>query len=60
MPVLGNCPQAALLLDSVRIRWVSAARSYTGVRVDTIASCLILADGVQELTNVGTGLLVAA
>jgi hypothetical protein len=38
--------------------WSSAARSVTGVRVDTIASCLLLADRVQELINIAAVLLV--
>jgi len=59
VPVLGNCPEAAFLLDGVRVCWSSAACSFTGVRVDTIASCLLLADGVQEFINVGAVLLVA-
>jgi hypothetical protein len=41
------------------ICWSSAAGSPTGVRVDTIASCLLLADHVQEFINVATVLLGA-
>ena len=59
VPLLGNCSKAAFLLDSVGVCRSSAARFSTGIRVDTIASCLLLADRVQEFINIAGVLLVA-
>jgi hypothetical protein len=59
VPLLGNCSKATFLLGGVGVFWSSAARSVTGVRVHTIASCLLLADRVQELINIAAVLLIA-
>ena len=50
---------SAFLLDGMGFCRSSAARSHAGIRVRTTASCLLLADCVQQFIDVARALLVA-